>query len=453
MIVLIKAIQLILSLSFLVIIHEFGHFCFARLFGMRVEKFYLFFNPSFSLFRCKKIDGKWCFAFFASNEHPFEDNPDSTNTEWGIGWLPFGGYCKISGMIDESLDTEHLKQEPKPWEFRSKPAWQRFFVMAGGVTVNFIGALVIYSAIMYSWGNAYVEMSETQLEFSDTAKQFGFCDGDRILAIDGKKTGKFDENNLLSLLEAKEITVIRNVDTISLSLQSGLVKKVLREQQGFVSVFVPAVVDSVMPNAPAYNVLMHDDRFLQINGNEIITFADVQKSLNEKTGDTLNAKVLRGADTVNLALPLTAEGKIGFYVKNPLNVKTETFGFFESIPKGISYGIDKLTYYVRQMKFLFTKEGAESIGGFGAIGSMFPSFWDWHSFWETTAFLSIILAFMNVLPIPALDGGFILFLLFEIIFRRKPSDKFMINAQMVGMALLFTLLIYANGMDILRLFQ
>lgn len=453
MIFLIKAIQLILSLSFLVIIHEFGHFIFARLFGMRVEKFYLFFNPSFTIFRCKKINGSWKCIWFSSNDKHFEDDTESMETEWGIGWLPFGGYCKISGMIDESLDTSQMKKEPQPWEFRTKPAWQRFFVMAGGVTVNFIAALVIYSAILFTWGENYLKMSDTALEFSEIAQQYGYKNGDRILAIDNEPTGKFDESTLLRLLEAENVTIIRENDTLQITPPKGLAREVIKKQEAFVTIFIPATVDSVMNTAPAFGLLKPDDRFVKIGATPVNSFGDLTKALAANTSDTISASVLRGSDTVSISIPLTEDKKIGFYVKNPLNIQTQTFNIWQSIPAGVSYGLNKLSYYIKQMKFIFTKEGAENIGGFGAIGSMFPSFWNWQAFWETTAFLSIILAFMNVLPIPALDGGFILFLLYEIIFRRKPSEKFLMKAQLIGMAFLFTLLIYANGMDILRIFK
>ena len=453
MIFLIKAIQLILSLSFLVIIHEFGHFIFARLFGMRVEKFYLFFNPSFTIFRCKKINGSWKCIWFSSNDKHFEDDTESMETEWGIGWLPFGGYCKISGMIDESLDTAQMKKEPQPWEFRTKPAWQRFFVMAGGVTVNFIAALVIYSAILFTWGENYLKMSDTALEFSEIAQQYGYKNGDRILAIDNEPTGKFDESTLLRLLEAENVTIIRENDTLQITPPKGLAREVIKKQEAFVTIFIPATVDSVMNTAPAFGLLKPDDRFVKIGATPVNSFGDLTKALAANTSDTISESVLRGSDTVSISIPLTEDKKIGFYVKNPLNIQTQTFNIWQSIPAGVSYGLNKLSYYIKQMKFIFTKEGAENIGGFGAIGSMFPSFWNWQAFWETTAFLSIILAFMNVLPIPALDGGFILFLLYEIIFRRKPSEKFLMKAQLIGMAFLFTLLIYANGMDILRIFK
>ncbi len=453
MIFLIKAIQLILSLSFLVIIHEFGHFIFARLFGMRVEKFYLFFNPSFTIFRCKKINGSWKCIWFSSNDKHFEDDTESMETEWGIGWLPFGGYCKISGMIDESLDTAQMKKEPQPWEFRTKPAWQRFFVMAGGVTVNFIAALVIYSAILFTWGENYLKMSDTALEFSEIAQQYGYKNGDRILAIDNEPTGKFDESTLLRLLEAENVTIIRENDTLQITPPKGLAREVIKKQEAFVTFFIPATVDSVMNTAPAFGLLKPDDRFVKIGATPVNSFGGLTKALAANTSDTISASVLRGSDTVSISIPLTEDKKIGFYVKNPLNIQTQTFNIWQSIPAGVSYGLNKLSYYIKQMKFIFTKEGAENIGGFGAIGSMFPSFWNWQAFWETTAFLSIILAFMNILPIPALDGGFILFLLYEIIFRRKPSEKFLMKAQLIGMAFLFTLLIYANGMDILRIFK
>lgn len=470
----IKALQLILSLSILVIMHEFGHFFFARLFKVRVEKFYLFFNPSFSLVKLKKIKGKWQVKWLSKNlsntrdrvNHKdeivselipleeFDDNdwrkyPESM--EWGIGWLPLGGYVSISGMIDESMNVEQMKQPAKPWEFRSKKAWQRLLIMVGGVFVNFVLALAIYSAILFNWGEAYLDMDKTPMQFSQVALNAGYQNGDCIVAADGEKLGRYSESSLLSVIEAKKVTVLRNGEEITLNMpEKGLMSQILKEKQGFAGFYMPAIIDSVMPNVPAAKYLRKNDRIVAINDSSVALFSDISTQLKQNKAKTIKLEVVRDGKSIVQNIPLTKDGLIGFYAKSGIKPQVQYYGFFESIPAGINYGIEKLSFYIRQMKFIFTKEGATSIGGFGAIGGMFAPIWDWHSFWETTAFLSIILAFMNILPIPALDGGHVLFLLYEIIARRKPSEKFMIYAQTMGMLLLFILVFYANGMDIIR---
>ncbi|GHT57300.1 zinc metalloprotease [Bacteroidia bacterium] len=471
----IKALQLILSLSILVVMHELGHFAFSKLFRVRIEKFYLFFNPSFSIFRMKKIGGKWRFKCFSRNDSnvrrrynyegneieeviPAEQLPADNwkrypeTTEWGIGWLPLGGYVKIAGMIDESFDKEQLQQSAQTWEYRSQKTWKRLLITTGGVLVNFVLALAIYSAVLFTWGNSYVEMRDTPMQFSETALSEGFRNGDCIIAADGKDLGRFSENAILSVLEAKTVTVLRNGETITLPMpEGGLIKLAMRKQKALMSPYLPAVVDSIMPDAPAAAVIKKGDKFLVVEKDTIHTFSELRNFLskNDKKS-SISAIVLRGNDTLLLDIPLDNKGLIGFAPQKSIIPKTETFDFWQSIPAGIDYGIQKLSFYVNQLKFLFSKEGVSNLSGFGGIGSMFAPAWDWMSFWENTAFLSIILAFMNILPIPALDGGHVLFLLYEMIFRRKPSDKFLIYAQTVGMILLLALVLYANGMDFVR---
>ena len=452
--ILIQASQFLLSLSILIIAHELGHYFFARLFGIRCEKFYLFFNPSFTILRFKKTLSGWKVKFFSKNSEPLTsaEYDNKEKTEWGIGWLPLGGYVKISGMIDESLDTDQMKREPQDWEFRSKPAWQRLLVMIGGVSVNFIFALAIYSAILFSWGNAYMEMRDTPMQFSETAQKLGFRDGDRIISADGKILGRFSEKTLFAVLEAKTVNVLRNDAEIALQMpEGGLIRLAMQKKEAPMSPYLPAVIDSVMSDAPAARLLQKGDRFLMVENDTINSFVDLRKFLNENKKTNISAVLLRNNDTISLTIPLTESGLIGFTPQ--IFMHRESFGFWQSIPAGINYGVNKLISYVRQMKYAFTKEGAENIGGFVTIGGLFAPVWNWQAFWEMTAFLSIILAFMNILPIPALDGGHIMFLLYEVITRRKPSTEFMIKAQTIGMLLLLTLLIYANGNDLIRIFN
>ena len=439
---LIRALQLILSLSLLVIIHEGGHFFFARLFKIRVEKFYIFFDPWFSLFKFK---------------------PKNSDTEYGVGWLPLGGYCKISGMIDESMDTEQMKQPAQPWEFRSKPAWQRLLVMVGGVLMNFLLALFIYSMILFTWGDSYVALKDMTygMKFNETAKEIGFRDGDILKSADGKELVKFDMDMLRSIVEAREVTVLRDGKDVKILMPELSLLDVAKEDPLFVATFRPNVVDSVIPGGGfAQAGIQKGDSLIAFNGTPLTSWnefmdemgkLEVQAELDKKESAGFSLVYSRNGlrDTVNVTtdsqFKVNALGGLLDYKATNL-----TYGFFESFPAGITLGVNTLKGYVNDMKYVFTKEGAKSVGGFGTIGSIFPKVWDWQRFWEMTAFLSIILAFMNILPIPALDGGHVLFLLYEIIARRKPSDKFLEYAQMVGMFLLFGLLIWANFNDILR---
>ena len=425
---LIRALQLILSLSLLVIIHEGGHFFFARLFKIRVEKFYIFFDPWFSLFKFK---------------------PKNSDTEYGVGWLPLGGYCKISGMIDESMDTEQMKQPAQPWEFRSKPAWQRLLVMVGGVLMNFLLALFIYSMILYTWGDSYIALKDMTygMKFNETAQQIGFRDGDILKSADDKELVRFDMD---MLREEKKILMPE------LSLLD-----VAKEDPMFVATFRPNIVDSVLAGGRfAKAGIQKGDSLLAFNGTPLNSWnefmdemgklrskAELEKKTSASFSLVYSRQGVRDTVTVqtNEQFMVDAVGGLVSYKETNLS-----YGFFESFPAGVTLGINTLKGYVNDMKYVFTKEGAKSVGGFGTIGSIFPKVWDWQRFWEMTAFLSIILAFMNILPIPALDGGHVLFLLYEIIARRKPSDKFLEYAQMVGMFLLFALLIWANFNDVLR---
>lgn len=456
-----------LAISLLVLLHEGGHFFFSKLFGVRVEKFYLFFDPWFSLFKFK---------------------PKKSDTTYGIGWLPLGGYCKISGMIDESMDTEQMKQPAQPYEFRSKPAWQRLLIMIGGVLVNFLLALFIYAMCLFTWGEDYVrpkDMAQGML-FNKEAKALGFQDHDILV---GTNLGEFKDakaDMYRGLANATEVYVIRDGKQLTINTPGDLdLLSMLKNVPMFVQPYVPAVVDSVSPKSAAECMgLQKSDRILSLNGKQIDSFSAFTYEAGRSTdmftcaqthADTVKAlaavltverQVEGKTDTLTLkgqfdavsegGFSLFSKGKpmrlvLGYMPQQPQYKVTHIdYGFFESFPAGVKYGCKVLSGYVGDMKYLFSAEGAKSLGGFGAIGSLFPSQWDWHSFWLMTAFLSIILAFMNILPIPALDGGHVLFLLYEMIARRKPSENFMIYAEYIGIGVLLLLMVMANLNDILR---
>lgn len=435
----IKALQLILSLSILVIVHEFGHFIFARIFKVRVEKFYLFFDPWFSLFKYK---------------------PKNSDTEYGVGWLPLGGYCKISGMIDESMDKEAMAQPPKPYEFRSKPAGQRLMIMVAGVVFNFLLALFIYSMILFTWGDTYLPLKNMKMgmNYSETFQNVGFQDGDILLRADNEELERFGSDSFRKVVEAKTVTVLRDGRETVISIPEDMMQRCMRDGKGFADPLRIPMVVSELPdkNAPAALAgMLPKDSVVAINGVATPTFYDASGLLLENKGEEVTVDFYRNGQLESLTMRTDSAGKIGVAVMLPTDLYqtvTREYGFFESFPAGIKLGINTLKGYVNDMKYVFTKEGASSLGGFGTIGGLFPSVWDWRIFWERTAFLSIILAFMNILPIPALDGGHVMFLIYEVVARRKPSDKFLEYAQMAGMFILFALLIYANGNDIFRFF-
>ena len=440
---LIRALQLMMSLSLLVIIHEGGHFFFAKLFKVRVTKFYLFFDPWFSLFKYK---------------------PKNSETEYGMGWLPLGGYVQIAGMVDETQNSEDLNHPVEDWEFRAKPAWQRLLIMVGGVMMNFLLALFIYSMILFKWGDQYVSLQDMTygMEFNERAEEIGFRDGDILLSADDQPLERFDVDMLRAITEARVVKVNRGGQEMEVYLPEISLLDIAKDSPAFVEPLLPNVVDSVMPGRPFAEVgIRQGDKLLAINGEPLSSY----NAFVNKLAELRSEAEANGKKTANFTLVYSRLG-----VNDTLAVQTDTlfmvgassqaladykvtkleYGFFDSFPAGIALGVNILKGYVNDMKYVFTKEGAKSVGGFGTIGSIFPSVWDWHRFWEMTAFLSIILAFMNILPIPALDGGHVLFLLYEIIARRKPSDKFMERAQMVGMILLFGLLIWANFNDVVR---
>ena len=439
-----------LAIGLLVLLHEGGHFFFAKLFGVRVEKFYIFFDWKFSLFKFK---------------------PKKSDTEYGIGWIPLGGYCKISGMIDESFDTEQMKQPEQPWEFRTKPTWQRLLIMIGGVLVNFLLALFIYAMILFHWGDTYIPVKDMTLgmKFNQEAKSYGFKDGDILIGTEKGEFKEFGANLYRDISEAHRVDIIREGKPMSISLPGEInMLNMIKADPAFVRPLMPAVVDSVMPGTPAEKIgLQKGDKILAINGAPIDSYNEFVDQLGRRndllltsttSADSLKARTVtlvygNDARTDTTEVVLTPELKLGFVVKSLAGLyqpKTVEYSFLESIPAGIKYGWNVLASYIDDMKYVFTAEGAKSLGGFGAIGSLFPPMWDWYMFWKMTAFLSIILAFMNILPIPALDGGHVLFLLYEMITRRKPSENFMIKAEYVGFGLLILLMVLANLNDILR---
>lgn len=432
---LIKALQLILSLSILVILHEFGHYLFARIFNTRVEKFYLFFDAGFSLFKFKKGD-----------------------TEYGVGWLPLGGYVKISGMIDESMDKEQLKQPPKPYEYRSKPAWQRLLIMVGGVLVNFVLAMVIFWMILFKWGESYIPAEGARYGFSfhPVGHEIGLQDGDRILFVDSLKVDRISEVPQYVLLEDPSTFTVQRGDSIfELDLPDEFGKRFLSEDvKIFAQYRFPFVVDSVVAGMAAEDAgILKGDSLVGVAGKKTPFYNEFVDELMQHKEDTTTISFFRNGELMSQTINVNKSGKIGIGPHSPenyLDVKNKKYGFFEAFPAGVKQGSDILINYIKQLRLIFTKEGARQVGGFGTIGSLFPASWDWYGFWTTTALLSLILAFMNILPIPALDGGHVMFLLYEIIARRKPSEKFLEYAQLVGMIILVALLLYANGNDLFR---
>ena len=449
---LIKLLQFMLAISILVLLHEGGHFFFSKLFGVRVEKFFLFFNPWFHLFQFK---------------------PRKSDTTYGIGWLPLGGYCKISGMIDESFDTDQMQKPAEPWEFRSKPAWQRLLIMIGGVLVNFLLALFLYAMCLFTWGDDYVKPKDMPLgmKFNKEAKALGFQDRDILVGTDQGEFKKFGADMFREMATAHEAYVIRDGKQVSIDMPGDLdLLDMFKSTPPFMTQFIEARVDSVLSGSLAEHMgFRKGDIITSLNGKRIESFNDFQYEVGRiddvldyaKTHqDSLKALTV----TVTLArqageqtCKLTRKGvlkddlKFGYMPQLPADKVTHIeYGFFESFPAGIKYGCNVLSGYVGDMKYIFSAEGAKSLGGFGAIGSMFPDVWNWHKFWLMTAFLSIILAFMNILPIPALDGGHVLFLLYEMITRRKPSENFMIRAEYIGIGILMLLMIVANLNDVLR---
>ena len=489
---LIRLLQFLLAISLLVLLHELGHFAFAKLFKVRVNKFYLFFNPKFHI---ASTYDTWVRRLLKlkpevvptkevevkdddSDEVKKVTEKEYVGTEYGLGWLPLGGYCAIDGMIDET--NQKLSEETHPWEFRTKPTWQRLLIMIGGVLVNFLLALFIYSMILFHWGETYVPVSQMTdgMKFNKEAKALGFEDGDILVSTNRGALKKFDDDLFREVSKARQVNVIREGQPVTITIPETTELNLLnmfKSTPMFMRPFLPAVVDSVVPNTTAAAIgLQKGDSILAINGKAVDSYNEFTDEIDKLSDVLATAKspadsmkvrnielVVWRAEQAALAdstgyapdtiqATLSPELKLGFVTMSKYEPTTFHYGFLESIPAGIGYGWHKLAGYVSDMKYVFTSEGAKSLGGFGAIGSLFPDVWDWHRFWEMTAFLSIILAFMNILPIPALDGGHVLFLLYEMITRRKPSEKFMIRAEYIGFGILILLMVVANLNDILR---
>ena len=438
MVVFLKIIQVVFALSILVLVHELGHFFFARLFKIRVEKFYLFFNPWFSLFKFK---------------------PKNSDTEYGVGWLPLGGYCKISGMIDESMDKEALKGEPQPWEFRSRPTWQRFLVMFGGVFFNFILAILIYAGSLFTWGESYLKNSDVTygVNCSELALEIGFRNGDKILALDGNTIDDF--NNIHSTIirdQVRQVTVLRDGETINIDISPDYIPQILSTLM--FDPRIPATISFVTDSSLNRGVLLAGDRIVAIDSSEVFFTQDIQKVLAENSGKTVVATLFRNEEKITADLIVDNTGKLGIVFDTSygkfFNITTHDYSLLASIPAGFNKTVTRISNYLKELKLIFSPrtEAYKSVGSFITIGRIFPSTWSWQIFWDITALLSIMLAIINLLPIPALDGGHILFLIFEMVTGRKPGDKFMEYATLTGMLILFAIMFLALGNDILRLF-
>lgn len=442
-----KILQFLMSLSFLVILHELGHFIPAKLFGTRVEKFYLFFNPWFSLFKFKKGE-----------------------TEYGVGWLPLGGYVKIAGMIDESMDTESLKKPAESWEFRAKPAWQRLIMMSGGVIVNLLLGFVIYAMMLFAWGEIKIDNQNTPFgyEFSDFLRQeLKLETGDQIIAINNEPVLYFNQITE-KLILAENLTVLRAGQKITLDIPKDFLAKLqdsANKMDPWVQLRFPLIVGQILPESLNIDAgLEIGDEIIAVNGEKIQFFDEFRKKMSFLVSEKVHLTILRTQHEQHLEVMTDENGKIGivpkylnleeFEARGIYHIKVMEYGFFESFPAGVQKGIQTLTNYIRQLGLFFKPEtkAYKSIGGFASIGNMFPSAWDAATFWNITAVLSIILAFMNILPIPALDGGHVLFLFYEMITGKAPNQKFLEIAQTIGMILLFLLLLYANGNDVFRFF-
>lgn len=429
---LIKILQLILALSLLVFIHELGHFCWARIFGIRVDKFYLFFD----------VGGKALFRFKRGD------------TEFGVGWLPLGGYCKISGMVDESMDTDSLKSDPKPWEFRTHPAWQRFLVLAGGVLNNFIFAILAYICIMSIWGDAYVSNTGARIYVSDLAYDMGFRSGDHIISLDDYEPEDFYMMQAdIARKDVRYANILRGEDTLQLYIDRARIGELLNTPRLF-DLAVPFVVDSVSVAGPNVGAgLQNGDKVIGIDGESISYLQEAVPVLASHKGENVMADVVRGADTLEVAIQVDSSGLMGVFIHPGADLCVRHYSFFEAVPAGFRLAISTVGSYIQDMKLVAEPStGAyKSVGSFISMGQIFPSAWDWYRFLNIVALLSIMLAVMNLLPIPGLDGGHMVFTIYEMVTGRKPSERFLIAAQMVGMALLFALMMLAFGNDIGRL--
>jgi regulator of sigma E protease len=485
--ILIKISQLILSLSILVIVHEFGHFFFARLFKMQVDKFYLFANPYKSIVRFKKINGKLRVKWFSRNDKkirskldengaqildkkgrpeieliPLADLPDSNwnkypeTTEWGIGWLPIGGYCKINGMIDESMDVEQMKQAAQPWEFRSKPAWQRLLVMIGGVLFNVMLAILIYWGMLFTWGENYLANRDVQngVSCSPLAQEIGFKNGDKVMKLDGDVIEDFNDIQIKIIRNRiKNVEVERNGEKATVQIVDTCISKILKDRE-FLTPRMKFIISAVQENSSAKkHGIQVNDRIIAVNSQNMEYFDEIASSLSKNKSAIVEMTVVRNNDTLVIPTEVSELGQIGVGISDSTLKPTHvSYGLFEALPAGISKGVNGIKDYVKDLGLIFSPKtkAYESVGSFIAIGNIFPSLWIWEKFWKLTALLSIMLAVINILPIPALDGGHAIFTIYEIIFRRKPSDKFLERAQMVGLLIILGLMLFALSNDIVN---
>lgn len=446
MVIVIKVLQVLIALSVLIIIHEFGHFLFARIFGVKVDKFYLFMDAGgFRLFSTKH--NRLIRRFF-----PKLANAD---TDFGIGWLPLGGYCKISGMVDESLDTEQLKQKPRQDEFRSKPAWQRLLIMSGGVLFNFIFAIILYISILATWGEAYISNRNTPIYVNELSYDMGFRTGDRIIGIDGVYEENFGMLQTdLARNSAGKVSVLRDGDTLDIYIDRSRMNEILGTP-GMFDVAVPFVIDSVSADSPNFGRgLLKGDRIVNIAGESADWLQDGRRLLAERKGESVEVLLLRDADSLQIKLQVDSLGRLGVFTR-PIDVETREYGVLEAIPAGFKLTFSTIGGYLKDLKLVATPStGAyKSVGSFISIGQVFPSSWNWYAFINILALLSIMLGVMNLIPIPGLDGGHIVFTIYEMITGRKPSDRFLIVAQIIGMVLLLGLMFLAFGNDIARLIR
>lgn len=436
--VFIKVLQVIACFSLLVLIHEFGHFLFAKIFHTRVEKFYLFFNPWFSIFK------------FRIGE-----------TEYGMGWVPFGGYCKIAGMVDESMDKDQMKSGPQPWEYRSKPAWQRLLIIVGGVMMNILLAIGIYIGITYAWGDSYIKTKDVEhgFMFSEVAHEIGFRDGDKIISVGGEFVDNYGQIPALILLDdAREVQVERGGKPVTVTIDKQYIKAMLKDKE-FINLRTPFVVGKVMPEGgAAAGGLMAGDSLVAVDSVPMRWFDEFRTAFTAHKGDTALVTFIRNGERLTAAVPISEEGQVGAYLAGTnladiYTVSTRQYSFMEAIPVGFGRAFTSIGSYLKQLKLIVSPEteAYKSVGGIIAMGNFFPAEWNWLQFWQITALISIMLAVLNILPIPMLDGGHMVFILYEMITRRTPSDKFMERAQLVGMIIVFGIVILANGNDILKL--
>lgn len=456
-------IALLLSLTLLVATHELGHLAFAKLFHTRVRRYYIFFNWKFSILKAKKFDGKWHFLWFNAQTPDSWDEKnlrpeDQDNTLWGLGWIPLGGYCDIAGMIDETKKEEDLEKIPQPWEYRTKPAWQRLLIISGGVLVNFVSALLLYGIILFSWGKDELPLHNATYgyQYHEVMLNEGFRNGDIPLAIDGREFTRIDSTvKSLGLDNPKTVTVLRGDTTVDIHLSGNILSNLSRKQAKYVlTPRIPFVVTSTVAGSPAERAgLREGDSLVSFNGQEML-YQDFKEALEKNKGKEATVGFYRDGQLQSVRLTVSDNGTLGVHFDQELShffdVNHLDYGFFEAFPAGISEGWETLVTYVSSLKLLFQPGGVQNLGGFGAMASLFPDHWNWHAFWNLTALLALILAFMNIIPIPGLDGGHIIFTLWEIITRKKPSDKFLSYAQNVGMFLLLALMILANGNDFWR---